>query len=132
MIWVIAYLISIIFVAFTAGLMAVSNDEQVEIESYKDVLLITSVCVGWPVVVLAIPFMAIYYARRDHWKDRVKGLKSTFVTEDLHAAMVAANEADLKAALKLARQGEVEFEPKQLEMIREELLSRNMERNLTK
>ena len=89
----------------------------------------------WPIAIVVLVFMWLIsdYIEDTEKRDRQMAEKYQFCHDDrIKDIVVEANEKELKRVLKLIRKEKIELGKNVIEAIREELLSRNMEKNLLK
>lgn len=135
--WLIVYLISIIVVPLIYGGLTLNyNDNKIVLSNGESCFGLAVVMVLWP---LFIPHDAItrsMKAYRNHVKEKLEKLCSQHATFDKDGfdreRMVTAPEADIKYMLWAYRKKYFKLEAKAVEILRDELLHRNMERNLLK
>jgi hypothetical protein len=137
MIWIIVYLVSVILLATAIGLIVASDDdkEPVKVESLKGVLAFAGCCVGWPLVICAVLYIILRdYREKSKMKEanRLYDLLKTMKGDNTRMEIISTDECTLKSLLKNVRKGKMKLTDAQIEIVRNELLSRNMERNLTK
>jgi len=134
MIWVVVYLISVILLATTIGLILTCEEkEHVEIDDPKKILKFAACCMGWPLVIVSIPYF-IVREYREHGKkkeaNRLYKVLKMVTGDNARTEIISADEHTLKSLLKNARKGQMTLSDAQIEIVRNELLTRNMERNL--
>jgi hypothetical protein len=129
----IVYLSSVILCIFVMGLIATQND-RINIENQRDVFCMTAFFLFWPLVVLAIPVMALY----DHYEGKLEREASQIISkynvktidENDRAGVVGIPESELKLLLKAVRKDCVQLSPEQIKVVREELQNRVVEKSL--
>jgi hypothetical protein len=132
--WIIAYLCSVIVVAIVAGLIEISDSGHIQI-SPKDFKIIVLGLLGWPLVASAVPVFLVYDFFRNRLREKANSIVNrNNITSDIHdrSAIILVAEADLKVLMKAVRAKLIELQPHQVEIIRDELQHRVVERSLLK
>jgi hypothetical protein len=137
--WVIAYLVSIILAATFYGLIVTNRSHEsrtIKLSHAEEVIQALGFCLIWPI---SMTIRSIITVRADYKKEcieRAENLisKYSFNSNSKHDRSFILNvpEPDLKFMLKTHRKKLFKLEATVVDMIREELLNRNMERNLLK
>jgi hypothetical protein len=134
MIWIAAYLLSIIACAVVVGLIQVEHS-NVRLENPSDIwgtLLFVSI---WPLILIAIPFLFFFVGREDRLRQNASNiLHKCNLGRDRNNRefVIAIPEDELKILLKASRKDLIKLEPAQIEIIRDELMHRMTERTLLK
>jgi hypothetical protein len=135
--WVIAYLAcAIVVTAFWAALWCDRSDNQIRILCPEDAFMALFFCLVWPLSITITTFNSCMKSYKQHCKDEGERTLSryniSYMRNGDKGAITLIPEGDLKALLRAHRKRHIELGAIQIEIIREELLQRNMERNLLK
>lgn len=135
--WIIAYLASVIVVANIIALVITGrrgDNDKVVIYRDMDILFANIHCLFWPIVLPYIGVTNFIQARKKHVTETAKSILGNypFGNRDDQSFILNVPEWKLKYLLKAYRKKLVEIPTPHVEMIRQELMSRNMERNLLK
>lgn len=132
--WALTYLSGTAVWSVFVACMQV-KDSEVHLKDKGDVITAIVICFGWPLIIPAIPIVATAM----HLENKLRGRAYKVINENKltdnktdRSPYVTVSEKDLKTVLKAFRKKLIELKAGQVEIIREELVNRNMERNLLK
>ena len=135
--WFIAYLISVIVVS---NLITVvihgrrGDNDKVHINNGEQLFLVNLFCLFWFITLPIYGFRCAARARREAITEKAKSILRSYSFTSTHdrSFILEVPEWQLKYIFRAYRNKLVELNAPTIEMIREELMSRNMERNLLK
>jgi hypothetical protein len=138
--WITYYLISsFVAPALYVAIITDPSDSKthVKIDERGDGFAYMLLCLVWPIAFLILGWDKIDRGRKALIRDAAQEIVSEHDLEDGHIykglnVFVSFAEKDLKTLIKAYRLGVLDLEVNRIEAIREELLRRNMERNLLK
>jgi hypothetical protein len=132
--WAVLYLCSVIGLLIIAGLIA-SHEDKIVFENRRDVFVVAGLFIGWPLVLLWVPFYLVYDFLKNRLEAEAKVLLTEYeLTNNKHdrSSIVIVPEAHLRTIMKAFRRDLIKLTPNQVEIIREELQHRVVERSLLK
>jgi hypothetical protein len=133
--WIIVYLVCCLFIPALYVSMSVAHDNKVEMRCGEDVWAALFFCLFWPLAILLSIYARLAKSYRESMRSSAENVIHTYIKKanrDDRASIIAAPEHCLKLVLRAYRKKYIKLETMHAEMIREELLHRNMERNLLK
>ncbi len=137
--WFIAYLLSVILIpTISAMVFTTGRDSKSEIilREPPDVLGAVGWCLAWPICLPIGIFNGVKKARTEKLTTEANRVMRDYYINEMNVQdrtrLLAVPEHKLKHLFKAYRSKLIALNAAQAEMIREELLNRNMERNLLK
>jgi hypothetical protein len=137
--WFIAYLCCAFIIPTIIGELLVANEEagELDFKNTGDVMCCAMACLLWPATLIGVSYTygSKFYKKRkrahkEHLANLVESLRSNRSVD--RSELVSSDESKLKTILKAYRKEQVLIDTVIVEAIRDELLRRNMERNLLK
>lgn len=135
--WLVAYLVSILVVpTIVAAIMVNDGPTSFDMNNSGDVFSSWAICVFWPisfVVLLIVGFMEArknYYTK--HSTETMRKYNIDAISTQDRSGILVVPEAELKFLLKACRKNHIKLTPKTIEIVRDELMHRNAEKNLLK
>jgi hypothetical protein len=130
------YLGTVVVAPFIFGLATINETTRTEvhIRDHEDLISFLAFCLFWPIGIAAITYQASRDALKESLKHGATETLEQIGRNDRSGSCNIVNiaEADLKVVLKAHRKKFINLSNAQVDMIRNELLNRNMERDLLK
>jgi hypothetical protein len=134
--WVIAYLVSMFVVpgAYALIFLDMRGDNEIKLRYTTDLFELMGVVLFWPISLTYLTYNYLHKKHKEAVAEKAGGIIARYIHNDRNdrTALVNITESDLKLVLKAHRKKYLTLSNNQTELVRDELLNRNMERNLLK